>query len=365
MLGKVAIETYLRFKRARMRYSALPRDITLFVTSRCNSTCKHCFYWKGANDQAELADEDLISLIETFPALNSLCLTGGEPTLRNNILALIDASLAKARSITICTNGRLEKKIEKICDTFAGEKDKLSFQVSIDGTEKTHDLIRGSGAYRSSIKTMRMLGIRGFHIIAVLTLSRLNCTEIEEVFEDIHGIASEIRINTVRSAHDSVWGLPRKKTNTDHTPRGKGLALSKEDLRSARLRLATVNRRYSLWSRHNQRLLDETISMYRGKQKLFECFAGRSEAVIYQNGDLSFCEFYKPFLNIGDYGMDFKKAWRSSVRKEELPFIKNCCCVHSCNLSSGISMSGNFVLESVEYHGLHNLLKKQFRRLMP
>ena len=364
MFGKVAVKTYLRLKRARLRRSLFPKDITLFVTSRYNSQCEHYFYGKLPNDEDELTDEDLITVINSFPALNSLCLTGGEPMLRNNILELIGSSISKAQSVTICTNGRLEKVAKQICDTFAESKNRLSFHISIDGTEKTHDSIRGRGSYRSSINTMQMVGMKGYQVIGVLTLSKQNLKDIEEVFRNLYGIAAEMRINIVRSAHDSIWGLPKRKMNLDHTPRSKDIALSNEELRSARTRLTEVNRQYPLWSQHNRHLLDAIISMYQDKTKLFECLAGRSEAVVYQNGDLSLCEFYKPFLNIRDYGMDFKKAWRSPSRKKELLFIKNCRCVHSCNLSSGLTLSDDFVLESAESQGLYNLLRKRLSRMM-
>ena len=77
------IRNYLRSKEKTLHEKELPDAITFFVTSRCNARCEHCFYWKELNaDRDELTLEEINKVATSMSkGLDSLALTGGEPTL--------------------------------------------------------------------------------------------------------------------------------------------------------------------------------------------------------------------------------------------------------------------------------------------
>ena len=60
-------------------------SLFLFVTSRCNSLCRTCFYWDNPNKNQDLSFEQIETISRTAPPFNKLWLSGGEPFLRKEL----------------------------------------------------------------------------------------------------------------------------------------------------------------------------------------------------------------------------------------------------------------------------------------
>ncbi len=129
------------------------------VTSRCNARCMMCNMWqrKDPDIPAEKVKE-VLSSRSVAGSVNNLLLTGGEPSLRQDLPELFDfafQSLRKLRYASIFTNSISPKlALETVKRTMA-RKEKarpgdVSFSVtlSLDGVGKSHDRIRGvEGAF--------------------------------------------------------------------------------------------------------------------------------------------------------------------------------------------------------------------------
>ncbi len=76
--------------------------------------------------------------------------TGGQPFLRKDLFQVLDYATNRGLNTSIITDGRMldEPTIQKII------KNKTKISVSIDGTEKTNDAIRGKGAYAAAISAI-------------------------------------------------------------------------------------------------------------------------------------------------------------------------------------------------------------------
>ena len=126
--------------------------LSIEVTSHCNIDCLHCFV-RGENaEQSSLSFavvKDIIS--EGYDTgYRRLHLTGGEPLLWNNLLKTLDYAFTLGYiSILINTNGTL--LLEDICITLA-DYNSVLISVSLDGSEKFHNRIRGNGSHE---RTMR------------------------------------------------------------------------------------------------------------------------------------------------------------------------------------------------------------------
>ena len=66
-----------------------PLQLVLFITSKCNCDCTHCFYYKELNKIEDLSLKELNKVSETVGRLRTLCLTGGEPFLRKDIVEIV------------------------------------------------------------------------------------------------------------------------------------------------------------------------------------------------------------------------------------------------------------------------------------
>ncbi|MDQ3173169.1 MAG: 4Fe-4S cluster-binding domain-containing protein, partial [Acidobacteriota bacterium] len=68
--------------------------VILFVTSRCNAFCKTCFYHEELNNPGDMTFAQIERVSRTMPPITDLWLSGGEPTLRRDVLEIIDTFVA-------------------------------------------------------------------------------------------------------------------------------------------------------------------------------------------------------------------------------------------------------------------------------
>jgi MoaA/NifB/PqqE/SkfB family radical SAM enzyme len=149
-------------KNALLKGNMLPVYVILYVTSRCNLRCSHCFFHKSLNKPEEISLEDIEKISKSMPNLLHVSLTGGEPFLREDIekIAAMFAKNSGAQIISIPTNGMLTEKIAAKTAVIAEENPGTIFNisVSIDGKEEMHNRIRGSkNAFSNACNTLEKL----------------------------------------------------------------------------------------------------------------------------------------------------------------------------------------------------------------
>ena len=144
------------------------QDFTLqiHITGKCNCRCKHCYI----GDHAGELTPDTISkildqyqgLIATLEAQNKetfrplVNITGGEPFLYSELDRLFEIMESRKGEFVfrIATNGTvlndaILEKLQKLSLPFA--------QVSLDGNEEIHDLIRGKGNFQKVLGALDLL----------------------------------------------------------------------------------------------------------------------------------------------------------------------------------------------------------------
>lgn len=111
--------------------------------------------------------EQIEKIAESVPPFRHLLLTGGEPTLRKDLVEVIGAfaSRGKIQTAFINSNGLKPSLIEEIATAVKTRHPHLGleFQISIDGLEATHDRVRGvPGNFQKAMETLRtVLALRG------------------------------------------------------------------------------------------------------------------------------------------------------------------------------------------------------------
>jgi len=104
-------------------------------------------------------------------------LSGGEPLVRKDVFEIIRHAKSLGMNVSLITNGYYVKG--DILDNLI--RNEVMTAVSLDGKEKTHDFIRGKGAYATAIKAMKKLSDGGIFDCIVSTLNRHNCSEVDHV----------------------------------------------------------------------------------------------------------------------------------------------------------------------------------------
>src|ERR1044071_1394068 len=121
--------------------------VILFVTSRCNSLCRTCFYHQELNQPGDMTFDQIKKVSLTMPPITDLWLSGGEPTLRHDASEIVDMFVRNngVRRLIIPTNGLVKERVYTIVENALGHNPSLHLylNVALDGYGETHDRIRG------------------------------------------------------------------------------------------------------------------------------------------------------------------------------------------------------------------------------
>ncbi|HEY7699399.1 MAG TPA: radical SAM protein, partial [Vicinamibacteria bacterium] len=142
-----------------------PRELDtliFFVTSRCNSLCRTCFYWQELNSKDDLSFEEIVRLSSTMPPFNEIWLSGGEPSLREELVDIVGTFYRTngVRSINYPANGILPGKLRDTLEAIfaACPEIRVNLNLALDGIEETHDRIRGvPGNFAKALESLELL----------------------------------------------------------------------------------------------------------------------------------------------------------------------------------------------------------------
>jgi len=175
-----------------------PGMLTLAITGACNLKCCHCWVSAGeATSHAHVPLRTVRRLVEDFAAIGGtgIRITGGEPLCHPHWLDILQLSRSLGfKTIILQTNAMLLRD-EHLAPLRELDFPGFSIQISLDGVSpRTHDLVRGEGAYSGALNGIMKLVQEGLgkRISIFLTEMRHNLGEIPELldFADRMGIGS-------------------------------------------------------------------------------------------------------------------------------------------------------------------------------
>ena len=150
-------------------------ELWLHITDKCNLSCSHCLFSERLTLGSQLDTAQIRNVIgQTVPlGLSVVCLTGGEPLIHPDFTEII-SFLLKHEGVrgAILTNGLLYEKHSHFLKRL--DKTRLTFQVSVDGSERTHDAIRGHGAYGRVIESVSRILSDGFGCSLAMSVNKTN-----------------------------------------------------------------------------------------------------------------------------------------------------------------------------------------------
>src|SRR4030043_531617 len=165
------------------------------LTYNCNLRCKMCPFWKRPSPDPSLKQEkEVLKQIYRSGAVG-VAFEGGEPLLRKDLADILAFSRSLPLHTSLITNGTLlESRINEIAPYINGV-----VYVSLDGLEKTHDIIRGvSGCFNRAVR-----GIVASREKAFVTINTTIMAENIHEIEDLVKLAKELGIKiSVAVAHE-------------------------------------------------------------------------------------------------------------------------------------------------------------------
>jgi MoaA/NifB/PqqE/SkfB family radical SAM enzyme len=169
------------------------KSINWIITDKCNGRCVHCDIGSKKDRSKDLSIDGIDRVLSDrvvqkgyakYGKEYDISFAGGEPFLRDDLQAIIDLVEKKCPGSFKCitTNGLLEQKISGFIKTNRHLKFKLN--VSVDGLEDVHDLLRGPGAFKRTIRTIYNIKERypQQNVEIKLTLSPHNFDQVLNVY---------------------------------------------------------------------------------------------------------------------------------------------------------------------------------------
>ena len=179
-IHELDLETVMPFSA---RPSA-PYRMDLAITYRCNNDCAHCY---NARERSfpELHTENWKHILDRLWALGvpHIVFTGGEATLRNDLLELIAYAESKGQITGLNTNARRladEKYVQKLLDAGLDH-----VQITVESCdEQIHDqMMRAKGAFKQTIQGLQnVLGTR-LYVMTNTTMLRTNVHTIPSTLD--------------------------------------------------------------------------------------------------------------------------------------------------------------------------------------
>lgn len=160
-----------------------PRSVEIEITSRCNLSCRYCFFFSSPADvNNDLPFEEWDRFFQELNrcAVTHVCLAGGEPFYRSDIKEIIAAIASNRMRFNVLSNGTLISG--EMAAFLANTRRCDSVQVSLDGAVPiTHDSFRGKGTFYKAIRGINNLKDHGVPVAVRVTIHRQNVNDLENI----------------------------------------------------------------------------------------------------------------------------------------------------------------------------------------
>ncbi|MBP7866286.1 MAG: radical SAM protein [Acidobacteria bacterium] len=153
------------------------------LTDRCERSCRHCY--REGPPRRDLGEAGQLSVLEAIRAFlakrglrGRLHLAGGEPALCPGLDRLL-AAIARAGLPFRFLTGGVGLTPSRAADL--ARSGCVGVQVSVEGTEATHDALRGEGGFRQAMEGVCCARAAGLPVTLAMTLHRENLADLEAV----------------------------------------------------------------------------------------------------------------------------------------------------------------------------------------
>jgi MoaA/NifB/PqqE/SkfB family radical SAM enzyme len=355
--------------------------LILFVTSRCNARCRTCFYWEELNQEGDLTLAEIDRLSSTMPPFKEVWLSGGEPTLREELPEIVSLFYDRngVRSINFPANGLLPEKLARTVSSIYSHCPHLrvNLNLALDGLEATHDRIRGvPGNFKRAMESLTALqkirtDLPKLRVHVNSVICKENVREMLPLGElirdrfDLDGhyfqvIRREPMDPSLLEVHkDSIAALfrdlrPLYRHYADrikHRKRGFGRSIARAGY------LGLLNLYHEI----------QTANLERHHRWPMACTAGQNIVVLDANGDIRACELRNRLGNVRDFDCDWNRFWKSKMRAQEIQAIARdgCWCTHVCFIHASVKASPKAIHVDVPRAYLSQAAGRGGSRLLP
>ncbi len=168
-----------------------PTKVQFLLTYRCFGNCSFCLTnSKYCTEVDEITDCDWELITKRICDELNPCqidLIGGEPLIRfEAVKRICKIAVQKNVMVRIITNGVIledEKRCKELVEILRGYRHYI--QISIDGDEKIHNMIRPGAQYERMMKAIENISREDLYWGANITITKLNINTVSAVLKNI------------------------------------------------------------------------------------------------------------------------------------------------------------------------------------
>jgi radical SAM protein with 4Fe4S-binding SPASM domain len=190
-------------------------------TGACNYSCVYCNVDANMTPAPDELDTEWgLRLVDQIHEFGSqwFGLKGGEPLLRKDIFTLIAHAKDLGLGVVLLTNGSYVKG--EILDNLV--KYNVYTSISIDGSEKSNDLLRGPGTYKTALSAIQKLSKAGILNGLSAAITSVNYKDLDHVVD----LAEEYGARFVWFNHLVPAGRAKNNLNLEPSPKQYEWALN-------------------------------------------------------------------------------------------------------------------------------------------
>jgi MoaA/NifB/PqqE/SkfB family radical SAM enzyme len=266
-----------------------------------------CYVWENPTDPKE---EVSLETLEKLPGgFDNVNVSGGEPTLRQDLAEIIDVLYPKGRIMEISSNGLNAEKILPIIKKYPNVK----VRFSLEGNEITNNTIRGEKeGYKKKIDgLLKLKEAGGTDLGFAFVIQDENSEQLVKVYEMTQKLGVELATSTLHNA----WQFHK---SDNYFYERKKVAKNVEGLITGMLKTNSVKNWFRAYL--NLGLIQKIL----GHDRLIKCTAGTDFAFIDPWSDVYACNV-RPDLMIGNLE---RQSWEeiisSDLAKSKLHDISAC-----------------------------------------
>lgn len=157
-------------------------QVSYEITNVCNLNCGHCCNKSTSEAFAGMPIGRILQMIDELASLriNSIYLSGGEPTKYPHFNEVVDYVHAKGIDLALATNATEIDDVLPVLKTFSQTREGVF--VSLDGLYDTHDTLRGrEGAFEKSVRSIRLLVQNRVPVRISTVIWKGNVSELEDI----------------------------------------------------------------------------------------------------------------------------------------------------------------------------------------
>lgn len=243
------------------------------LTKKCPLDCLHCLNNSGNKRYYELDTEQWLKTLEKLYdiGVQKVNLTGGEVFARDDFFTILDFCSKHFLAVAINSNGFYID--EECAEKLTKYRHNTIYQISIDGMEKTHNLIRRNNfSFDRAINAIKNLAQNNIAVSAAITCNKYNVDEVEEVTK----LVKELGANQINISRTLEEGRAKDENLSDGVPVEKIFDITRH------VRQKYADDHFFVIDPDDKKPYVES-----GRDKV--CGAGKVMICVRENGDLSPC----------------------------------------------------------------------------